>query len=290
MLDYLKILTRIIIIAIINNYTANPGRRSKFSVLTPLYIILFIYFITLITAGVLLYKAISKNIKQKVENEHLEIYSQEYKTVLKTVQARQHEFNNHINNIINMHFIYKDYEDLVRHQEEYAGFLKESYKYNKLLDTNQPAISGFLYMKMAKYERVNAEIIYNIDVDDISKYISIVELAEIAGALLDNSFQALETLPAGIPRKLEFTLSENEKILSLKVKNTLESKINYKTLTCFFKEDYSTKGEGHGMGLFNVRNIMKHCNGDISVHSYYDNGFWISICCSIKQKLSFGQL
>ena len=246
-----------------------------------------IYIITLVTAGILLYKEISKNIKQKLENEHLEIYSQEYKNILKTVQARQHEFNNHINNIINMHFIYKNYEDLTKHQEEYAGFLKESYKYNKLLDTNQPAISGFLYMKMCQYERVNAEIIYNIDVTDISKYISIVEMAEIAGALLDNSFQALEKLPAGIPRKLEFTLAEDEEILSLKIKNTLESKINYKTLSCFFKEDYSTKGEGHGMGLFNVQNIMKHGNGDISIHSYYDNGFWISICCSIKKKLSF---
>lgn len=287
MLDYLTILTRKITILIINTCAVNTGSSSRFSLLILLYIILFIYIITLVTAGILLYKEISKNIKQKLENEHLEIYSQEYKNILKTVQARQHEFNNHINNIINMHFIYKNYEDLTKHQEEYAGFLKESYKYNKLLDTNQPAISGFLYMKMCQYERVNAEIIYNIDVTDISKYISIVEMAEIAGALLDNSFQALEKLPAGIPRKLEFTLAEDEEILSLKIKNTLESKINYKTLSCFFKEYYSTKGEGHGMGLFNVRNIMKHCNGDISIHSYYDNGFWISICCSIKKKLSF---
>lgn len=287
MLDYLTILTRKITILIINTCAVNTGSSSRFSLLILLYIILFIYIITLVTAGILLYKEISKNIKQKLENEHLEIYSQEYKNILKTVQARQHEFNNHINNIINMHFIYKNYEDLTKHQEEYAGFLKESYKYNKLLDTSQPAISGFLYMKMCQYERVNAEIIYNIDVTDISKYISIVEMAEIAGALLDNSFQALEKLPAGIPRKLEFTLAEDEEILSLKIKNTLESKINYKTLSCFFKEDYSTKGEGHGMGLFNVRNIMKHCNGDISIHSYYDNGFWISICCSIKKKLSF---
>ena len=287
MLDYLTILTRKITILIINTCAVNTGSSSRFSLLILLYIILFIYIITLVTAGILLYKEISKNIKQKLENEHLEIYSQEYKNILKTVQARQHEFNNHINNIINMHFIYKNYEDLTKHQEEYAGFLKESYKYNKLLDTNQPAISGFLYMKMCQYERVNAEIIYNIDVTDISKYISIVEMAEIAGALLDNSFQELEKLPAGIPRKLEFTLAEDEEILSLKIKNTLESKINYKTLSCFFKEDYSTKGEGHGMGLFNVRNIMKHCNGDISIHSYYDNGFWISICCSIKKKLSF---
>lgn len=287
MLDYLTILTRKITILIINTCAVNTGSSRRFSLLILLYIILFIYIITLVTAGILLYKEISKNIKQKLENEHLEIYSQEYKNILKTVQARQHEFNNHINNIINMHFIYKNYEDLTKHQEEYAGFLKESYKYNKLLDTNQPAISGFLYMKMCQYERVNAEIIYNIDVTDISKYISIVEMAEIAGALLDNSFQALEKLPAGIPRKLEFTLAEDEEILSLKIKNTLESKINYKTLSCFFKEDYSTKGEGHGMGLFNVRNIMKHCNGDISIHSYYDNGFWISICCSIKKKLSF---
>ncbi len=287
MLDYLTILTRKITILIINTCAVNTGSSSRFSLLILLYIILFIYIITLVTAGILLYKEISKNIKQKLENEHLEIYSQEYKNILKTVQARQHEFNNHINNIINMHFIYKNYEDLTKHQEEYAGFLKESYKYNKLLDTNQPAISGFLYMKMCQYERVNAEIIYNIDVTDISKYISIVEMAEIAGALLDNSFQALEKLPAGIPRKLEFTLAEDEEILSLKIKNTLESKINYKTLSCFFKEDYSTKGEGHGMGLFNVQNIMKHGNGDISIHSYYDNGFWISICCSIKKKLSF---
>ena len=287
MLDYLTILTRKITILIINTCAVNTGSSSRFSLLILLYIILFIYIITLVTAGILLYKEMSKNIKQKRENEHLEIYSQEYKNILKTVQARQHEFNNHINNIINMHFIYKNYEDLTKHQEEYAGFLKESYKYNKLLDTNQPAISGFLYMKMCQYERVNAEIIYNIDITDISKYISIVEMAEIAGALLDNSFQALEKLPAGIPRKLEFTLAEDEEILSLKIKNTLESKINYKTLSCFFKEDYSTKGEGHGMGLFNVRNIMKHCNGDISIHSYYDNGFWISICCSIKKKLSF---
>ena len=110
MLDYLTILTRKITILIINTCAVNTGSSSRFSLLILLYIILFIYIITLVTAGILLYKEISKNIKQKLENEHLEIYSQEYKNILKTVQARQHEFNNHINNIINninnseMHF------------------------------------------------------------------------------------------------------------------------------------------------------------------------------------------
>ncbi len=99
MLDYLTILTRKITILIINTCAVNTGSSSRFSLLILLYIILFIYIITLVTAGILLYKEISKNIKQKLENEHLEIYSQEYKNILKTVQARQHEFNNHINNI-----------------------------------------------------------------------------------------------------------------------------------------------------------------------------------------------
>lgn len=245
----------------------------------------FLYFITIIGISLLWRRESIKNIKQKFENEQMGLYSQTYDTVLKNMHARQHEFNNHLNNIINMHVIYKDYDSLVNNQMEYVGNLKESYKFQKLLDTKQPILSGFLYMEFVRYEEIEADISYNIEVNDVSSFIPIVELVEVLATFIDNAFQALEGLSGQISKKFSMEILEGDDVLEIYVANTLSEEIKYNKLIHFFDRGYSTKGSGHGTGLFNAKNIIKRYSGDISIRcTQEENECWITIKCKLKRR------
>lgn len=147
-----------------------------------------IFFVTILGTIFLLRHEIIKNMKQEYENEQLLLYSHAYDTILKTIQARQHEFESHLNTIINMHRVCCDYDSLVKSQMEYCGGLEESYKYRRLLNTKQPVLSGFLYLKFVSYEELDAKITYFVEVEDVTLYITIIELLEVLGTLIDNAF------------------------------------------------------------------------------------------------------
>ncbi|MCD7825167.1 MAG: GHKL domain-containing protein [Clostridiaceae bacterium] len=248
------------------------------------FLVFSIYFITIFWISYLWRKESIKNLRQKYETEQMVLYGRTYDTILKEMHARQHEFNNHLNNLVNMHVMYLDYDTLVEHQTSYMGILKQSYKYSKLLDTKQPIISGFLYMIFVKYEDVGADVEYNVDINDVTQYIPVIDLTELLGVLIDNAFQALASFD-GIEKKVKIFLEEMGGQFFLTVLNTLPGEMKYQELIHFFDAGYSTKGNGHGLGLFNMKNIVNRHHGEIVIQSFSEkDDAWIEIGCKIRKK------
>lgn len=248
-----KIYLIVLILIVFLTYSFEVKKSEKF-VLED-FVIFSLYFITILGISYLWQKESIKNVRERYEEEQLKIYNQAYNTILKDIQLRQHEFDNHLNNLAHLHLLYGDYESLVKGMMEYVGETRESFKSYKLLNTKQPAISGCLHMLFAKYEDLVADVKYSIEVKDISAFLPTINIIEIINSLCDNAFQALQILPEA-DRKIKIFIEENEEVLSINVLNTVDKVIKYKELMRFFNEGYSTKGENHGMGLCNVKNTL----------------------------------
>lgn len=259
--------------------------RTRTMIGSMLFFRFLIYVLTILAIVLLWHREVVENLKQKYENEQLLLYSQAYDSALKNLQARQHEFNNHLNNIANMHVVHKDYESLVNSQREYVRELKESYQFRDVLNIKQPVLSGFLYLEFTKYEDVDADVLYRIETEDVTSFMPVVELIEILAALMDNAFQELAVLPEAVPGKFCLDILEEEENLEIRVKNTIAEDIPYHRLIHFCDRGYSTKEPGHGMGLFNAKNMILKHSGKISIETAkIQNEYWICFTCSLKRK------
>ena len=65
-------------------------------------------------------------------------------------------------------------------------------------------------------------------------------------------------------KELEVFIDEDNKYYSINVKNRTEG-VKLSDLSNIFKMGYSTKGEGRGYGLYNVKNIVDKYKGKIQI-------------------------
>ena len=73
--------------------------------------------------------------------------------LVKEIRAKQHEFDNHLNAILNMHLTIDNYAELVERQSEYIrGVVRDddSRKYLSLLKISDKVLAGFLYSKIVR--------------------------------------------------------------------------------------------------------------------------------------------
>ena len=91
-------------------------------------------------------------------------YIRPLEELVKEIRAKQHEFDNHINAILNMHLTVEDYEELVARQSEYiTEVIKDdgSRRYLPLLRISDKVLAGFLYSKIVRapsYIRTDVEV------------------------------------------------------------------------------------------------------------------------------------
>lgn len=206
-----------------------------------------------------------------LENElrSYQMYIKPLEELVKEIRARQHEFDNHMNAILNMHYTIDDYDGLVEAQSKYIQdmYREDSRQLIALLKISDKILAGFLYSKI-----VSAKPYIKVDVQvkslDIISSISEHSLIEIIGTLVDNAFEAAteELCNVGIVleasgNKLIFEISNEARNLTLE------------QVSHFFDKGYTTKGdkvsekfgEKHGFGLYNARKNSKKYGGDVTV-------------------------
>ncbi|WP_207707427.1 sensor histidine kinase, partial [Clostridium tarantellae] len=87
------------------------------------------------------------------------------------------------------------------------------------------------------------------------------EFCKVLSNIIDNSVQALISKEKN--RKLNIDISEDKKEYYISIFNN-GPKISKENLNNIFEEGFTTKKEnGHGVGLFIVKNIIKEAKGDI---------------------------
>ena len=203
-------------------------------------------------------------LKQEAEIKLYQHYIQPLEELVKEIRIKQHEVDNHMNAILNMHLTVDNYEELVARQSEYITEVvrdDESRQCLPLLRISDKVLAGFLYSKIVRapsYVKTEVEVKSLEIISGISEH----HLIEIVGTLVDNAYEACTEAKNQVAMEID---SENDRLV-FSIKNQIdEDKVG--EINRFFEKGYSTKSDAgkHGLGLYNARMLIQKYKGDIFV-------------------------
>lgn len=152
-------------------------------------------------------------------------------------------------------------EDLMGLQEYYQNVLpfyddvvkKDSFLFNHLDKIKIPEIKSIFISKLmgAKHLQIDVHFESIWVIDHIS--IPTLTLAKMLGILLDNAIEALETIEDG---QLNIGVIKEKYGVCFIIENTCPA--STPPLWQIWKEHFSTKGEGRGLGLSNLLTYVDH--------------------------------
>ena len=180
-----------------------------------------------------------------------------------TLRAQRHDFLNHLQVVYSL-IEMEEYQEANDYIEQVYGRITAV---SRVMKTANPAVNALLQVKVAACEKAGVQV----DVSITSKWENLEstmpdwEMCKVLSNLIDNAADAMEGLPAG-EKRLAIALGENVKQYTFRVENTGEM-IPESIRDSIFIPGFTTKGEGHGMGLHIVRRTLRDRGGDIAVAS-----------------------
>lgn len=184
--------------------------------------------------------------------------------LVKEIRAKQHEFDNHLNAILNMHLTVDNYEELVSSQAEYIREVvkdDDTRQYLPLLKISDKVLAGFLYSKIVRtpsYVKTEVEVKNLEIISGISEH----HLIEIVGTLVDNAYEACTEELNRVIMEID---SENDRLVFV-IKNRMKN-VKLEDIGRFFEKGYSTKSgdKKRGFGLYNAKLLTERYGGEITV-------------------------
>lgn len=174
----------------------------------------------------------------------------------------RHDYLNHLQIVYGLMEL-EEYDEMNSYLRK---VYKELLKTGKAVKTSKPAINALLAAKMAEAEAQGIE--FQVDVKSDLKKLAIEdwELCKVLSNLIDNAMKALED-STGEEKKLRVQITEApERYIFIVDDNG--PKIPENIRESIFKKGFSTKkGEGHGMGLAIVSEILGKNSGNIELSS-----------------------
>ncbi len=244
--------------------------------------------IVLALAGIGGYLLWMQTMRDKLEKQNLELemrskYENMYQELLEEVRGRQHSYKNQIGAISNAYLIAETLDELVNIQKGYVTELKENSRYDGILiGCNEPILSGFFYYKCLECDEKHIIMDYDIKVDNIDCNVSLYECIEIIGNLIDNACEQI----AGYDekrRKIKLCLHESDNEINLEIGNPAPY-MTSNEISKMFKSGYSTKGRNRGLGLSQVKKIVKKHHLELVVsNAAEDEENWIYFILRIRK-------
>lgn len=201
--------------------------------------------------------------RQEEELKIYKLYIHPLEELTKDIRARQHEFDNHMNAVLNMHVTIDNYDELVAAQSAYCKEIYEAKGVSTpaLLRISDKILAGFLYSKILgapTYAKVEIQVLSQQIITSVSEH----NLVEILGTLVDNAFEAATPqLPL-----VEMVLDSREDKLIFMIRNQVQGLI-MGDISRFFQKGYTTKDnrECRGLGLYQANMIAQQFGGEITV-------------------------
>lgn len=178
-----------------------------------------------------------------------------------TLRAQRHDFLNHLQVVYSLMEM-EEYGEANSYIEKVYGRITAV---SRVLKTASAPINALLQVKLAACEKAGVQVTLNITSTWKELPISGWEMCKVLSNLIDNAIDAMVDLPNG-KKHLTITLTENLKEYVFSVANTGTS-IPPDDQQRIFEPGVTTKSDGHGMGLFIVRETLRHYGGDIQVTS-----------------------
>ena len=201
--------------------------------------------------------------RQEEELKIYKLYIHPLEELTKDIRARQHEFDNHMNAVLNMHVTIDNYDELVAAQSAYCKEIYEAKGVSTpaLLRISDKILAGFLYSKILgapAYAKVEIQVLSQQIITSVSEH----NLVEILGTLVDNAFEAATPqLPL-----VEMVLDSREDKLIFMIRNQVQG-LTMGDISRFFQKGYTTKDnrEWRGLGLYQANMIAQQFGGEITV-------------------------
>ncbi|MBR5128031.1 MAG: Spo0B domain-containing protein [Roseburia sp.] len=178
-----------------------------------------------------------------------------------TLRAQRHDYLNHLQVVYGMMEL-EEYEDLHNYLEP---VYKDMLKTGKALKTSKPAINALLKAKMGEAEGKGIDVYVEVKSDLKELRVADWEICKVLSNLIDNAMTALEE--AIDAKRIEIDVTETKEAYVFSISNN-GPRISEDVQEKMFVQGFTTKrGDGHGMGLFIVQNVLKENAGSISVTS-----------------------
>ena len=180
-----------------------------------------------------------------------------------TLRSQRHDFLNHLQVVYSL-IEMEEYAEANAYIEKIYGRITSV---SRVLKTANPAVNALLQVKLAACEAAHVQV----KLDITSKWEALEasvpgwEMCKVLSNLIDNAIDAMSALPTR-KRRLTISLSENLRQYCFAVANSGEP-IPQDMQESIFQPGVSTKGGGHGMGLYIVRRTLNARGGDIRLTS-----------------------
>ncbi|WP_195988819.1 GHKL domain-containing protein [Clostridium sp. D53t1_180928_C8] len=207
------------------------------------------------------YVYLYKTLNEKKKSEIKTSFNPLINDLMGKLKANEHEYKNHLNTIWSIAQVTTPEEIKEKLQEYISNIVDDTEEFSMLLNVENTIIKAVLYNKGQRAEKLGVKYTYNIksNFKDISLDNS--ELTVILSNLLNNAIEATSMIKK---KELEVILEEDNRYYIINVKNMTEG-LKGEDLSNIFKMGYSTKGEGRGYGLYNVKNIVDKYRGKIQL-------------------------
>lgn len=236
-------------------------RQNEFTstVATTNFIIFTMYMILALAISLIVFKVHHE--REKMENEKQQFESlQEYTSQIESMYTNLRSFKHDYVNILATLSGYleaKDYDGMERYFNENIlpeshKMTKDNYRLNQLSNIKEKALKGLLSSKLIYAHEIGIDVYIDImeEIENIS--MNIMDLTRIMGIYLDN---AIEAARESAEKEIRFNVVKEEHSVTLVLMNTFQNK--EMIFGKIEQNGYSTKGENRGIGLYNVKELLK---------------------------------
>ena len=223
--------------------------------LTAVYFLLFICFVNLLDRKLLQELQEKVVLQKEIQLQNLSNYSQQVEGLYQEIRSFRHDYAN----ILSSLKIGIDQKDINLVSQVYDSVLKNSGEKLKgkrfdvahLRNINDLALKSLLLSKLSEAQNLSVPVSLEISEQFSIKNMEQIDFLTITSILLDN---AIESAAEGGIAVCFLEDTEWNKLVMIVKNFTLEREIELRDI---FKRDNSSKGEGRGIGLANVRRILK---------------------------------
>jgi two-component system sensor histidine kinase AgrC len=238
--------------------------------------LLVFYFLLTISMILIVLHTTKKNFEAQKKVEYLENlneYTRNLELVYNNLRSFKHDYVN-IMTSLTAYIDEKKYEELAVFFHKHIlpmqkNLTQKNEALNQLLHVNVLELKSILYTKLLLAIQQDIEV--NLDIPDKidSIHIAPIDLTRILGIYLDNAIDAsLETEHPMI----NFHLGKVGEDIVFIISNTFVDK--GLSVAQMYKKDVTTKSDGHGIGLYNVSEILHHYN-NIYHETLIENGLFV---------------
>ena len=180
-----------------------------------------------------------------------------------TLRAQRHDFLNHLQVVYSL-IEMEEYQEANDYIEKVYGRITAV---SRVMKTASPAVNAVLQVKTAACEKagIRTEVSITSKWELLENTMPDWEMCKVLSNLIDNAIDAMENVPDE-QKRMNIALGENVRQYTFRVENTGEM-IPENIRDRLFIPGFTTKGDGHGMGLHIVRSTLHDRGGGITVAS-----------------------